>query len=545
MGRESSATRYRNHTSMYVDVRDYGAKGDGISDDTIFVQAAIDDASTLYSGGTVFFEEGTYLVQTLTMRSFVHLIGSGIEATVLKLKSGTNADLVQGANAPSLINISGANGTGSTGGIANWSIQDITLDGNKANQTAGPSYPLRAYGYGFILHNLRIRNGYSGGILADWNGGSSSPGFDAMSAAISNFKIHDCNGIGLEWGGPHDSYFVNGEIFKSGSHNIHIGPNASAMVFTNVHSWGSATGVSAVGFLVESGYALFNGCESEGSDTAQVVFLCNESFWDGGHIFGAGVFNTSGVIFGQANGATAWPSQVQANTGITCSGVRIDSIFSRLEGTNGALVFANDAGNNYINGTFYLNNANALIYTGTINPMTDFQFNIHSASLPVPDGSIAKGGGYKLVAKANSAFTVGDRVNDIFNISTFSKFVQLPNGTNMRLYSDAYTTRTVDVGPNGTISLQQSSTAPDPGAGGTINTGVGVARVSPAAARTGIILQAGTQAGQMCMVINEAASANSITFAASSSNVSGGSSVVIAGGAKQIFVWDSSVSLWF
>ena len=73
-----------------------------------------------------------------------------------------------------------------------------------------------------------------------------------------------------------------------------------------------------------------------------------------------------------------------------------------------------------------------------------------------------------------------------------------------------------------------------------------VARVSPAGAVTGIILQAGTSAGQTCLVVNEAVAANTVTFAASgTSNVADGTSSVIAGLNARRFVWDSGTSLWY
>jgi hypothetical protein len=146
----------------------------------------------------------------------------------------------------------------------------------------------------------------------------------------------------------------------------------------------------------------------------------------------------------------------------------------------------------------------------------------------------------------NRALTVGDGANDYFNVNTILQHVQVLNGAFLRFFSDAYSTRTLDVGVNGSIAPAPSATAPDPGAAGTINTGVGVARVSPAAARTACILQAGTMSGQMVWVINEAVAANSITFdVAGTSNVADGTSDVIAGKTARCFVWDGSVNLWF
>jgi parallel beta-helix repeat protein len=59
------------------DVRQFGAKGDGRTDDTLAIQRTI-DAAAAASGGTVYFPAGTYsLTSTLVHRSDVTLLGAG------------------------------------------------------------------------------------------------------------------------------------------------------------------------------------------------------------------------------------------------------------------------------------------------------------------------------------------------------------------------------------------------------------------------------------------------------------------------------------
>lgn len=95
----------------------------------------------------------------------------------------------------------------------------------------------------------------------------------------------------------------------------------------------------------------------------------------------------------------------------------------------------------------------------------------------------------------------------------------------------------------------QSATAVATGAADTIATaGLGVSRVSPAAARTGIILQAGTYPGQIVVVVNEATAANSLTFntAPATANVADSATqAAIAGLSARAFVWDSVTALWY
>lgn len=77
---------------VFYNVRSYGAKGDGVTDDTAAVQAAIDDPrNSSLIGGTVFLPKGTYVVSNLVVKHRVRLVGAGMRLTVLKAKAGSTA----------------------------------------------------------------------------------------------------------------------------------------------------------------------------------------------------------------------------------------------------------------------------------------------------------------------------------------------------------------------------------------------------------------------------------------------------------------------
>ena len=85
----ASSAAPANSTGIYYNVKDFGARGTGRldDDDGPAIQAAVNSAA--YSGGTVFFPAGTYTIRsTIFIKSKVHLLGEGAEATVLK--SGVN-----------------------------------------------------------------------------------------------------------------------------------------------------------------------------------------------------------------------------------------------------------------------------------------------------------------------------------------------------------------------------------------------------------------------------------------------------------------------
>lgn len=56
-------------------IKDFGARGDGIADDTAAIESAIDSVANL--GGTLRFPPGTYLVTSVGLRPGVHYIGYG------------------------------------------------------------------------------------------------------------------------------------------------------------------------------------------------------------------------------------------------------------------------------------------------------------------------------------------------------------------------------------------------------------------------------------------------------------------------------------
>ena len=147
------------------------------------------------------------------------------------------------------------------------------------------------------------------------------------------------------------------------------------------------------------------------------------------------------------------------------------------------------------------------------------------------------------------ALTEGDGLNDYLNLDTVNKLFQLPNGAVLAMYADAYLTLGLQL-KAGTIGTLASATTPDPGANGTITTtGVGIALVTPAASRTGIIIQAGTFNGQEVWIVNQAAAAITLTLnttPATSFVADSATEAAIAGLTARKYVWvGGTTNLWY
>jgi len=103
-----------------VNVKAYGATGDGTTDDTAAIQAAL-DAVYAGGGGTVYFPEGVYrvtsVVKSWTSSVSVKLVGDGKRATVIRKLGGVNTPVFDFSSIPAILEVYSE-------------ISDMRIDGN-------------------------------------------------------------------------------------------------------------------------------------------------------------------------------------------------------------------------------------------------------------------------------------------------------------------------------------------------------------------------------------------------------------------------------
>lgn len=164
----------------YVSVKDYGAKGDGTTNDTTAIQNAIS------SGKNVYFPPGTYLCNLNITSTTFSILGSGIQQTILKPYS-TSAPVIK-VDAKS-------------NQIFGWSIKELQIDGNRTAQgvVLTATYPY-AISEG-IMEHLLINNCITGLQITGVNNGP------VYSCRFSDMIYKECiTGIDIGESGAYLSF---------------------------------------------------------------------------------------------------------------------------------------------------------------------------------------------------------------------------------------------------------------------------------------------------------------------------------------------------
>lgn len=128
-----------------LSVLDFGALGDGSTDDTAAFQLAANQ------GGVITVPTGTYIVSTVNLNYNSAFIGEG-DASIIKRKAGIEGTSVAAATGAFVV---------ATHGIT-VEIKDLLIDGNEAAQN-----PYESYGYGIRFGNLTSAAGSKLVVLVD------------------------------------------------------------------------------------------------------------------------------------------------------------------------------------------------------------------------------------------------------------------------------------------------------------------------------------------------------------------------------------------
>jgi hypothetical protein len=219
--------------SRVFDVRSYGATGDGTTDDTVSLQAAIDAAAV--SGGDVFVPAGEYRLTTwLLMRSNVRLYGVGTASILANDKTNATVDkqacILPGLHHPALM----ATQTGYTlnaitahdpsvtcttaGDAANFDVGDLVIVGSDTDISGVSRHAqlnkITAISSGTVTLQDPIVESISDGKI--WTITGTDPSTSTPVYAVENVVVEDLGFKGRT------GIATKGAVYKGIFRNLHM-----------------------------------------------------------------------------------------------------------------------------------------------------------------------------------------------------------------------------------------------------------------------------------------------------------------------------------
>ena len=335
-----------------VDVRAFGATGDGVTDDSAAIQAAHDSLPD--SGGILYFPPGTFLGH-ITIKSNVHIEGSGINSTILRLPNGSNTDVIKSRDFDSLT------GKADLAGSHRVTIENITIDGNNRNNTAG--YGIKKYGLMWNVHDIIVRNCAQDGIISEWDGVHFAVGTESSEDKMTNALITNNAGKGVTWNGPGDTIFTNIVISANVGDGLDVASAAGFMQLSQSHIWGNKATGNAIR-VSGGGYLSIDNTQVEGAGGAggKGIFVDQ-----GGHLVASNL-----EVFSNTNGVYVYTQGTPSYNAAKVS----DSYFAN-SGTN---VYLTGSANTITGNVFNGGQVGVDIYSGQNNIITDNQILLMSSS---------------------------------------------------------------------------------------------------------------------------------------------------------------------
>jgi hypothetical protein len=284
---------------LFFNVKDEGALGNNIADDTAAIQAAIDKAGTA-GGGIVYVPRGTYKVSTLRMKSFVTLFGYGEKSTLQSI-AGTAAIL-----------------TLDTANVEATRVVDLRISGTRAAGSTtdghGVYYAHASSGAGgkHIFRNVRILECSGAGL---WLTGTLGGGSE-----VTNVKIYYCNGVGFRWG-SHDSVIMGVDVGQSGSTGFRIEGSNNRFIGCNAWFSGRVTAAEGHGwYLVGGARSNISGCQAQdNTGNGFLVWQHSNAVLSGCMVDGANALG-EGVVSGQ----NAAAFHIHDSTGVRIDGIALN-----------------------------------------------------------------------------------------------------------------------------------------------------------------------------------------------------------------------------
>ena len=192
----------------YLNIRDFGAMGDGKTDDTAALLDAMEKATQ--EEGTVYFPAGTYCIHPVKVPSHITLLGNS--AWSYSYRNGRDPEY-QGrvvlsalsAEGKALLDLDAQRGTRLIG---------LSLAGNKLGEEFHGIYSHHGYGeQNIVIEDCRISDFTGCGIKLDW----------VWVFAIRRCIIQGNKKHGIDWSKGYDGWIIDNQIAANGGAGIYAG----------------------------------------------------------------------------------------------------------------------------------------------------------------------------------------------------------------------------------------------------------------------------------------------------------------------------------
>jgi hypothetical protein len=245
-GTGASARTVQDKLREIVSVKDFGAVGNGVSDDAAAIQAAI-DAVEASNGGTVYFPAGTYLVS-----STCTILLSGVQ---IKGDSHQNTMILNGqANAPA-IKFGDGSSTYSRNGISNMMFSQAT----GVTGVSGNCGLLVTKCSNFLMSNIQafqFPNALYDGIIFN----------NVTQSYVSDIGVQNCTNIGWRLLNNTFDLFVSNGRADSCAYGVHI-RDCQGLYFSNFACFSNTENGYNIGTdgANNTRYLFFSNCVSDTS----------------------------------------------------------------------------------------------------------------------------------------------------------------------------------------------------------------------------------------------------------------------------------------